>query len=51
MKPSMEYQHQSQDSRQSLAEQLMAQFEHQADIERRLAHEEAQRQLSFRDAG
>jgi hypothetical protein len=36
-----DFQHQNQDSRQSPGEQLMAQFDRQAEMERRIEQEEA----------
>jgi hypothetical protein len=46
----VDFEHRNQDSRQSLAEQIMAQFERQAEMERRLEHEETMRQGTFREA-
>lgn len=50
MKQHMEFQHRNQDSRESLAEQIMAQFERQAAAERGLEREQADRQGHLRDA-
>jgi hypothetical protein len=45
-----EFQHQSQDSRQSLAEQILEQYHRQTDAERKLEREATDQRFHLRDA-